>query len=107
MDFGLRKGSFAPYFRYAVGMGFYHGSSEPPPDDEKPGGFMEAMFITWAVFRALALPLGVIFGGMFGLLLLFWLFTISGWAGLAGLLTIVVAVAAFGFWEYKHPPNIE
>ncbi len=88
-------------------MGFYHGSSEPPPDADKPGGFKEAMYITWAVFRALALPLGVIFGGMIGLVFLFWLFTVSSLAGLGGVLAIVLALVAFGFWEYKHPPEIE
>jgi hypothetical protein len=88
-------------------MGFYYGSSEPPPDGDKPGGFKDAMLITVAVFRALALPLGVIFGGMIGLVFLFWLFTLSAWAGLAALLAIVLALAAFGFWEYRHPPEIE
>jgi hypothetical protein len=88
-------------------MGFYYGSSEPPPEQDKPGGFKEAMYITWAVFRALALPLAVIFGGMLGLVLLFWLFTLSGWAGLGGILAIVLALVGFGFWEYKHPPEIE
>ena len=87
-------------------MGFYYGSSEPPQDN-KPGGFKEAMLITLAVFRALALPLGVIFGGLFGLILLFWLFTVSMWAGLAAILAIALALAAFGFWEYRHPPEIE
>ena len=87
-------------------MGFYYGSSEPP-DGDKPGGFKEAMLITLAVFRALALPLAVIFGGMIGLVALFWLFTLSAWAGLAALVAIVLALAAFGFWEYRHPPEIE
>ncbi|MEX0784601.1 MAG: hypothetical protein WD557_18355 [Dehalococcoidia bacterium] len=88
-------------------MGFYHGSSDPPPEKGKPGGFKEAMFITIAVFRALALPLGVIFGGMLGLVLLFWLFTLSGWAGLAAILAIVLGLAGYGFWEYRHPPEFE
>jgi hypothetical protein len=87
-------------------MGFYHGSSEPPQED-KSGGFKEAMLITFAVFRALALPLAVIFGGILGLLVLFWLFTLSAWAGLAAILAIVLGLAAFGFWEYRHPPEIE
>jgi hypothetical protein len=87
-------------------MGFYYGSSEPP-DGDKPGGIKEALLITLAVFRALALPLAVIFGGMFALVFIFWLFTISGWAGLGGVLAIVFALAAFGFWEYRHPPEIE
>jgi hypothetical protein len=87
-------------------MGFYYGSSEPPPED-KSGGFKEAMLITLAVFRALALPLAVIFGGMLGLVFLFWLFTVSPWAGLGGILAVVVALMAFGFWEYRHPPELK
>jgi hypothetical protein len=87
-------------------MSFYYGSSEPPQND-KPGGFKEAMLITLAVFRALALPLGVIFGGVLGLVVLFWLFTVSMWAGLAAIAAIVLALAAFGFWEYLHPPEIQ
>jgi hypothetical protein len=87
-------------------VGFYYGSSEPPEED-KSGGFKESMLITWAVFRALAVPLGVIFGGLLGLMLLFWLFTISGWAGLAGILAILAALAGYGYWEYRHPPTIE
>lgn len=88
-------------------MGFYYGSSEPPPDGNEPGGFREALLITLAVFRALALPLAVIFGGLFGLILLFWLFTVSAWAGLAALLVIAAAIAGYGYWEYRHPPNVE
>ena len=87
-------------------MSFYYGSSEPPPED-KSGGFKEAMLITLAVFRALAIPLAVIFGGMLGLVLLFWLFTLSGWAGLAAILAIVLALAGYGVWEYRHPPELE
>jgi hypothetical protein len=87
-------------------MSFYYGSSEPPPED-KSGGFKEAMLITLAVFRALAIPLAVIFGGMIGLVLLFWLFTLSGWAGLAAILAIVLALAGYGVWEYTHPPELE
>jgi hypothetical protein len=39
--------------------------------------------------------------------LLFWLFTVSPWAGLAGIAAVVLAFAAYGVWEYKHPPELE
>lgn len=86
-------------------MGFYYGPSTPP-DDDKPSGFKEVLSITWAVFRVLALPLGLLFGAIAGLLLLFWVFTISALLGLAGLGAIVLALVARGVWEAKHPPEI-
>lgn len=88
-------------------MGFYYGSSRPPDDGDRPGGLKEAMLITWIVFRTLALPLGVLFGGIAYLLLLFYLFTWHPLAGLAGILVVVAAVAARAAWEWKHPPAIE
>lgn len=88
-------------------MGFYYGSGTPPDDGNRPGGFKEAMLITWVVFRTLALPLGILFGGIAYLLLLFYLFTWHPLAGLAGMLVVVAAVAARGVWEWKHPPVIE
>lgn len=88
-------------------MGFYYGSSGGHEPDDKPGGFKEAMFITWAVFRALALPLGLLFGGLGYLVLLFFLFTMSPWAGLTGILVVVAAIAARGVWEARHPPHLE
>ena len=86
-------------------MGFYYGPSTPP-DDEKPGGFREVLSITWAVFQALALPLGMLFGAIAALLLLFWFFTITPLLGLAGIAAIVLAFVARGVWEAKHPPEI-
>lgn len=88
-------------------MGFYYGSSGPEPGNEKPGGLKEALYITWAVFRALALPLAVLFGGVAYLVLLFFLFALSVWAGLAGILVVVAAVIARGVWEATHPPHLE
>ncbi|MCC6382485.1 MAG: hypothetical protein IT304_08240 [Dehalococcoidia bacterium] len=88
-------------------MGFYYGPSGPEPDEEKPGGLKEALYITWAVFRALALPLAVLLGGVAYLVLVFFLFTFSVWAGLAAILVVVAAVVARGVWEATHPPHLE
>lgn len=88
-------------------MGFYYGGSQPPDDEKGPGGVKETLLITFAVFKVLALPLGIIFGGLIGLVALFWLFSISGWAGLAVLIAIVLGVLCFGVWEYRHPPTLE
>ncbi len=88
-------------------MGFYYGSSKPPEDEKGPGGFKESILITVAVFKVLALPLGVIFGGLTGLVVLFWLFTVSGWLGLAALVVIALGIVGFGIWEYRHPRELK
>jgi hypothetical protein len=88
-------------------MGFYYGSGSPPPDGDKPGGFKEAMLITWIVFRVLAVPLAILFGGIAFLVVLFYLFTWHPLAGLAGILLIVAAVGARAAWEWRHPPHLE
>jgi hypothetical protein len=87
-------------------MGFYYGSSQPPDDDPKPGSWGETIAIIIAVFRTLALPLGLLFGSIFGLLFLIWAFTISGWLGLALVGIGVGALVGYGIWESKHPPEI-
>lgn len=87
-------------------MGFYYGSSQPP-DDEPPGGFKETVAIILAVFRVLAIPLGILFGGIFALAALFYIFAFSKLAGLAVLLLIVIALVARGIWEARHPPELQ
>jgi hypothetical protein len=86
-------------------MGFYYGSSKPP-DDEPQGGFRETLAIILAVFRVLAIPLAILFGGVFALAALFFLFAFSAWAGLAALALIVLALVARGIWEARHPPDL-
>jgi hypothetical protein len=86
-------------------MGFYHGSNEPSGQD--PGGWKETIQIILIVFRVLAVPLAMIMGVVFALFLLFWLFTVHMFAGLGMILLIILAVAARGVWEAKHPPEIK
>ncbi len=86
-------------------MGFYYGSNAPPPKD-KSGGFKEVLLITWVVFRTLAMPLGILLGGMMYLFLIFFLFTVHPLAGLASILVIFAAVAVRAFWEWRHPPRL-
>lgn len=85
-------------------MGFYHGSSEPPGDEQ--GSWKETFLIILIVFRVLALPLGLLLGAILGLFLLFWLFTFHPLAGLGLIGLIVGALVARGIWEAKHPPEI-
>jgi hypothetical protein len=86
-------------------MGFYYGSNSPPPED-KPGGWKETFLIIWAVFQVLALPLGILLGGLLGLFLLFWLFTISAWLGLGLIGLGLLALVVLGVWEARNPPEI-
>lgn len=87
-------------------MGFYYGSSQPPPDEEKGGGVREVLAITLAVFRVLALPLGILLGGMFYLFFVFWMFTIHVLLGFAAIGLVAAVVVARGIWELKHPPEL-
>lgn len=86
-------------------MGFYYGSSQPPDDDPPPGSWRETFIIIWAVFKTLALPLGLLFGVVFGVILVIWAFIVNPWIGLALVLLIVGALVARGIWEAKHPPE--
>ncbi|MFN8619043.1 MAG: hypothetical protein U0837_18330 [Dehalococcoidia bacterium] len=87
-------------------MGFYYGSGEPPKKDTSDSSWRETLTIIWVVFKTLALPLGLLFGAVFGIIFIIYAFTISGWLGLALLVLIVGAVVARGVWEAKHPPEL-
>jgi hypothetical protein len=87
-------------------MGFYYGSSQPPPGDER-GSLKEAMAITLMVFRMLAIPLAVLLGGVGYIVLLFYLFSTSAIAGYSGLGVVVIVVAAIWAWEKTHPPKLK
>ncbi len=87
-------------------MGFYYGSGEPPKKEPEEGSWRETFAIIAVVFKTLALPLGILFGAIFGIIFIFYAFTISGWLGLALIVIIVGAIVARGVWEAKHPPEI-
>ncbi len=86
-------------------MGFYYGSSQPP--EEKGGGIKEIFQITWAVLSVLALPLGILFGGIVYLVLLFFLFTVHPLAGIIWILLPVSALIGRAVWEWKNPPVLK
>ena len=87
-------------------MSFYYGSNKNDGPEDKPGGFKETLQIIWVVFRILAMPVGVLLGVVLGLVLLFYLFTLTPYLGLAAIVAIVIAVVARGIWEARHPPAI-
>jgi hypothetical protein len=87
-------------------VGFYHGSSQPPPDGEK-GSLKEALLITFAVFRILAVPLAVLLGGGAYIVLVFYLFSVNALAGYAGIGAVLLAVFVVWAWEKTHPPALK
>jgi hypothetical protein len=87
-------------------VGFYYGSSQPPPGDDK-GTLKEAFLITVAVFRLLAIPLLVLIAGGGYVVLLFYLFAMNAFAGYAGLGVVVLAVFGVWVWEKTHPPTLD
>jgi hypothetical protein len=88
-------------------MGFYYGSGGPPPEEEPETTWRETFIIIGAVFRALALPLGILVGAIAYLVFMFWMFTIHPLLGLATIGVVVLAVVARGIWEATHPPDLD
>lgn len=80
-------------------MGFYYGPSKPPEEEKEPGGCMEALILTRAAFGALALPIGVLFGAVGGLVLVLYLFAVHALLGIAAVLALVLGIALYARWE--------
>jgi hypothetical protein len=53
------------------------------------------------------MPLGILFAALGYLILLFYLFTLNPFAGLGGILVVVLALVARGAWEWRHPPVLK
>jgi len=90
---------------YTPGMSFYYGSGQPP-DEPKPGSIRETISIVVAVFKVMALPIGLLMGSVLGLVLLIYSFTVSPWLGLGLLILGAAAVGAFAFWERTRDPKL-
>jgi hypothetical protein len=88
-------------------MGFYYGSSQPPPEKDEGGSIKEALMITLAVFRILAIPLGIMFAGGAYIVLVFFMFSFSALAGYGVLSLVPIALAGVFIWEKLHPPKLE
>lgn len=86
-------------------MGFYHGSNQPQKDPSH-SSWRETLAIIAVVFKTLALPLGLLFGAVFGLILVIFAFTVSAWLGLGLILLGVLVLVARGVWEARHPPEL-
>jgi antibiotic biosynthesis monooxygenase (ABM) superfamily enzyme len=85
-------------------MGFYYNPGTPD-GDESPGGWKETLLIIWTVFRVLALPLALLFGALFGLIALFFIFSFSTVLGFAIIGAGILALIGRGIWEARHPPE--
>lgn len=80
-------------------MGFYYGPSEPPKPDREPGGCLEALIITRAVFAVLAIPLAAILGVFVALAILIALFGVAWYWGVLWLAVLAAGVVAYARWE--------
>ncbi len=96
----------APVWSTLNVMGFYYSPGTPDPKHEKSGGFRETLAITWVVFRVLAVPLGILLAVVLAFFAIFYLFTLSPFAGLGGIAAIILVIVARGVWEAKHPPDL-
>ena len=86
-------------------MGFYYGSGspQPPDEDDEKFHFREALALIFAMFKVLAIPFGIIFGGIVVLFALFWLFTVNVLLGYAVMGTGLGLLIARAIWTSKHP----
>ncbi len=80
-------------------MGFYYGPGQTPEPEKEPGGCMEVLIITRAVFGILAIPLAIMLGLILGIVALVALFSLNSFLGLAGIAAIVVGIAFYARWE--------
>jgi hypothetical protein len=83
-------------------MGFYYNSSEPPKQEKEPGGCLEALIITRAVFGVLALPLAMILGLFVVLAIMILAFSIAWYLGILWVLLIGAGTAVYARWERGH-----
>jgi hypothetical protein len=80
-------------------MGFYHGPSQPPPSEKEPGGCMEVLVISRAVFAVLAVPMLVLLGIIVTIVALGFLFSVHWALGLLGIAAIGGLAVLYARWE--------
>lgn len=85
-------------------MGFYY-DKQPPKPEKEPGGCLEALIISRAVFGVLAVPLGVLLGLILAVVVLVALFSLAWYVGLVGILAIAAGVGAYARWERRRFRN--
>ncbi|HZQ36566.1 MAG TPA: hypothetical protein VFD32_11575 [Dehalococcoidia bacterium] len=80
-------------------MGFYYGPGQQPKQEKEPGGCLEVLVISRAVFGILAVPLAVLIGVLVAIVAVLWLFSVFWLLGLLGIAAIVGAIALYARWE--------
>ena len=83
-------------------MGFYYNQNEPPKQEKEPGGCLEALLITRAVFGVLALPMAMILGLFVVLGVMIVAFSIAWYFGILWLALIAAGTVAYARWERGH-----
>ena len=80
---------------------------QTPPEDE-PGGCLEVLVITRAVFGILLWPVVVMFVVVLDLIITFWLFTTYAPLALIPIAITAAAIALFARWEQRRfrPPDL-
>ncbi len=70
-----------------------------PQEQKEPGGCLQTLIITRAIFGILAIPVALIAGAVFSLTLTLYLFTVSPPLALIPLVIGGVGVATLARWE--------
>ena len=83
-------------------MGFYYGQNEPPKSEKEPGGCLEVLLITRAVFGVLAIPLALILGLFAVLGIMIAAFSIAWYLGLLWIAVIAAGTVFYARWERGH-----
>ena len=83
-------------------MSFCYGPSQQPEPEKEPGGCMEVVVITRAVFGILAIPLAIMIGLILAVVALVALFSVHWLLGLLGIAVIVAGIAVYARWERTH-----
>jgi hypothetical protein len=82
----------------------YH---EPEPQ-QQPGGCLEVLVLTRAMFGILFWPVLALVGTMLAVVMIFFLFTVHPALALIPVAAIALAVYIFARWEQRHfrPPGM-
>jgi len=84
-------------------MGFYYGSSEPPPEEPKPG-CLDVFLITRAMFGILLWPMVAITLVVVDAAIIIWAFATHPALALMPLALTAVAVWLLAKWEQRRNP---
>src|SRR4051812_9113960 len=79
----------------------------PDQGPKKTNGCLEALVLTKVAFQVMAPALGLLFGSLLGIVLLFYAFSTSLWLGLVGLALAGVALYLLSRWDKKRIKEFE